>query len=105
MVKNDGIKLQTLKVEFVGIENQVCRLISAEYVTESVHSFEYTERIGKKFSGAGSSDGMRDAFETVKRTIVDTHSDPVMRKFVYEFKKNGKIITDFPCNFDINNYI
>jgi len=104
MVKKDGIKLKTLKVEFIGIENQTYKLLSAEYVTESSHSFEYSERIGYRFSGNGSSDGMRDAFETVKRTFVDTNLDPCMMNFVYMVKKNGKIITDYPTSFNMKDY-
>ena len=104
MVKNDGIKLQTLKVEFVGIENDTYQLISAEYVTESELNFEFTQRIGERFSGLGSSDGMRDEYHTVKVTDITKHDDPIMRRFTYKVKSNRKIINDFVSNFNVKNY-
>lgn len=103
-IKKDGIKLQILTVEFVGIGNETYQLLSAEYVTESEHKFQFTQRIGERFSGLGSSDGMRDEYHTIKINDIQKYEDPSMRKYVYKVKSNSKKITGYSSNFNVKEF-
>jgi type I restriction-modification system DNA methylase subunit len=87
-----SIKLYTILVDFIGIENEDYELIQAEYVCETSQTYEITNRLGDRFSGNGSIDGMRDAWDTSIQTEIKKEEDPEMSSFTYKVKGNGKIV-------------